>query len=56
MVEYATNRVIGHLKDFSDLANAIEGNSLEERMVRRFEKAWPIFPGMDYRVFSSYLH
>ena len=56
MVEYATNRVIGHLKDFSDLASAIEGERLDERTVRRFEKAWPIFPGLDYRVFSSVLH
>jgi predicted glycosyl hydrolase (DUF1957 family) len=56
MVEYATSRVIEHLKGFSDLASAIEGERLEERMVRRLEKAWPIFPAMDYRVFSSSLH
>jgi len=56
MVEYATNRVIEHLKHFSDLASAIESNGLDERAVRRFEKAWPIFPGIDYRVFSSSLH
>ncbi len=56
MVEYATNRVIQHLKGFSDLASAIETDSPDERTVRRFEKAWPIFPAMDYRVFSSSLH
>lgn len=56
MVEYATSRVIGHLRDFADLASAIEGGHLDERAVRRREKAWPIFPAMDYRVFSSSLH
>jgi 1,4-alpha-glucan branching enzyme len=56
MVEYATGRVIEHLKNFSDLATAIEGDGLDERTVRRFEKAWPIFPALDYRVFSSSLH
>ena len=56
MVEYATSRVIEHLAQFSDLASAIEGDTLDEGMVQRFEKAWPIFPAMDYRVFSSYLH
>jgi 1,4-alpha-glucan branching enzyme len=56
MVEYATNRVIEHLKHFADLANAIESHDLDERTVRKFEKTWPIFPGIDYRVYSSSLH
>jgi 1,4-alpha-glucan branching enzyme len=55
MVEYATRRVIEHLRRFGDLASAIEGDRLEEKPVRRYEKAWPIFPALDYRVFSSSL-
>ena len=55
MVEYATRRVIEHLRRFADLATAIEGDALEEAPVRRYEKAWPIFPSMDYRVYSSSL-
>ena len=56
MVEYATRRVIEHVRRFSDLAAAIEGDRLEEQPVHRYEKAWPIFPAIDYRVFSSSLH
>jgi 1,4-alpha-glucan branching enzyme len=56
MVEYATRRVIEHLRRFADLASAIEGGHLDEKAVKRYEKAWPIFPAMDYRVFSSSLH
>ena len=56
MVDYATNRVIEHLKHFSDLVSAIASDTLDERTVRGFEKTWPIFPGLDYRVFSSSLH
>jgi len=55
MVEYATRRVIEHLRRFADLASAIEGDRLDERKVRRYEKAWPIFPAMDYRAFTSSL-
>jgi 1,4-alpha-glucan branching enzyme len=54
-VEYATRRVIEHLRRFADLASAIEGGHLDEKAVKRYEKAWPIFPAMDYRVFSSSL-
>ena len=56
MVEYATGRVTEHLRQFADLATAIESDHLDERTVRRYEKAWPIFPAMDYRVYSSSLH
>ncbi len=56
MVEYATRRVIGHLTSFGDLAAAIEGDQLDERTVARHEKAWPIFPALDYRVYSSWIH
>ena len=55
MVEYATRRVIEHLRRFADLASAIEAGTLEEKAVKRYEKAWPIFPAMDYRVYSSSL-
>ena len=55
MVEYATRRVIEHLRRLADLASAIEGDRLDERKVKRYEKAWPIFPAMDYRVFTSSL-
>ena len=55
MVEYATNRVIEHLRRFADLAAAIESDALDERAVRRDEKTWPIFPAIDYRVYSSSL-
>ncbi len=55
MVEYATRRVIEHLRRFNDLASAIEGDRLDEHAVHRYEKAWPIFPAIDYRVFSSSL-
>ncbi|MEO6402604.1 MAG: 1,4-alpha-glucan branching protein domain-containing protein, partial [Vicinamibacteria bacterium] len=56
MVEYATRRVIEHLRRFNDLASAIDEERLDERAVKRYEKAWPIFPSIDYRVFSSTLH
>jgi 1,4-alpha-glucan branching enzyme len=56
MVEYATGRVVEHLKRFSELATAVEAGVLDERAVRRAEKEWPIFPAIDYRVFSSSLH
>jgi 1,4-alpha-glucan branching enzyme len=56
MVEYATGRVIGHLTSFGDLAAAIEGDQLDERKVAGHEKAWPIFPALDYRVYSSWVH
>ena len=38
------------------LAAAIEGDQLHERTVVRHEKAWPIFPALDYRVYSSWIH
>ena len=53
MVEYATRRVTEHLRRFADLASAIEAEHLEERPVRKYEKAWPIFPGIDYRIYRS---
>ncbi len=55
MVEYATRRVTEHLRRFNDLTSAIEADHLDEKAVHRYEKAWPIFPAMDYRVFSSSL-
>ncbi|MEO8500469.1 MAG: 1,4-alpha-glucan branching protein domain-containing protein [Vicinamibacteria bacterium] len=56
MVEYATGRVTEHLVQFAELAAAIEANQIDEGMVDRYEKAWPIFPALDYRVYCSYLH
>ena len=52
MVEYAKRRVIEHLRRFGDLATAIEEDRLEEAPVRRYEKAWPIFPNIDFRVYA----
>lgn len=53
MVEYATRRVLEHLGHFAELAAAIEEERIEEDGVLRREQAWPIFPDLDYRVFSS---
>lgn len=53
MVEYAHRRVIEHLRRFADLASAIEGDRLDERAVKRYEKAWPVFPAVDYRVYAT---
>lgn len=52
MVEYATSRVVGHLQRFSELADAIESQTLVEAEVEAAEAEWPIFPWMDYRVYA----
>ncbi|MBK5254731.1 MAG: DUF1957 domain-containing protein [Vicinamibacteria bacterium] len=53
MVQYATERLIGHLQCFADLASGIEEGTLDEERVASAEAEWPIFPAMDYRVFAS---
>ena len=53
MVEYATRRITDHIRRFTEIAVAIETRTLEERAVRKLERAWPIFPDLDYRVYMS---
>ena len=55
MVEYATRRVIEHLRRFLDLVSAVDEGSLDEASIAKMEAEWPIFPAIDYRVYRSSL-
>jgi 1,4-alpha-glucan branching enzyme len=51
-VEFAANRVVGHLENFYTLYNQYISQQPQERVVKLVEQKNTIFPGIDFRVFS----
>ncbi len=51
-VEYAVNRTKTHLSRFLELYDAIKGHNISERVLELYEWIDPIFPYMDYKVYS----
>ncbi len=51
-VEYAVNRTKTHLSRFLELCDSIKGHNISESILELYEWLDPIFPYMDYRVYS----
>ena len=51
-VPYAVKRVREHLAEFNQLADALEGGSVDPAQVARLREKGSIFPWLDYRVFA----
>ena len=52
-VEYAVNRTKTHLSRFLELYDAIKVHNINEKVLELYEWLDPIFPYMDYRVYSE---
>ncbi|WP_341474387.1 glycoside hydrolase family 57 protein [Heliorestis acidaminivorans] len=54
-VQYAVNRSVYHLNNCSLLYQMVTGKSpLREEIVRELEEVNPVFPRLDYRLYSGY--
>lgn len=53
MVEYARQRVAGHLIRFRSLLRQIRGASIDENWLGALEETDKIFPHLDYRLFQN---
>ena len=52
-VEYAVNRTKPHLSRFLELYDAIKVHNIKEKVLELYEWLDPIFPYIDYRVYSE---
>ncbi len=53
MVEYALNRVTGHLLNFRSLARQIRSGQIDRPWLKKITEANDLFPKLDYRLFQD---
>jgi 1,4-alpha-glucan branching enzyme len=51
--EYAAARFTAHLDNFNTLRRRLREHALQDDLLQTLERAYPVFPGIDYRLYAA---